>query len=436
MSPPPTASIRSLFLRCDNSQLYSYVSRLTIRFALLGYTNVAARLIAALNSYDFYHDSRHSLNTSWFLWGFKAKEEGVAWPEGEKEKVREAVRERRMTEVSGDRAGDETVTSEDVERELELITQEFASKWYYSGKLTTSDRVVANNLHVLDGQPTIEQKLDAAHEIIHSLKTVGSSAKVNDIKSGLVSALDLVLSAQKDSEKQTDRGELDIRGAPASEKLLKWIAKSIGDNYYDLRYLPESRNVWKVLQTGALRKLLNVDEEAPSAYAEEVESAITERFADGRQRPAAHMSIEDLLKAAQHNTRTNPAAGGLPGQPKDASLFCDPATSSQIREAEARLDTQLPEGYKTFLHLSNGFGATWGHALGDYEPPLHALSSLRWLDPSTEDYFTDLTLDTPTRWDTWPFAPPPTMPSNYADNLEHFLVGQALEIGTESIDNT
>jgi hypothetical protein len=148
------------------------------------------------------------------------------------------------------------------------------------------------------------------------------------------------------------------------------------------------------------------------------------------------MSIEDLLKAAQHNTRTNPAAGGLPGQPKDASLFCDPATSSQIREAEARLDTQLPEGYKTFLHLNNGFGATWGHALGDYEPPLHALSSLRWLDPSTEDYFTDLTLDTPTRWDTWLFAPPPTMPSNYADNLEHFLVGQALEIGTESIDNT
>jgi hypothetical protein len=426
MSPPPTTSIRPFLLRCDNGQLYSYASRLILEFALLGYTDVAARLIAALNNYDFYHDSRHRLKTLWFLWDFRAKEEGVIWPEGEEEKVEDAMRERQRTKASGDRAGDETVTSDDVERELALIAYEFASKWYYPGKLTTSDRVVAKDPHVLDGQLTIEQKLDAAHEIIHSLETVGSSAKVNDIKSGLVSALDLVLSAQKDSENDP----------PTSEELLKWIAKSTGDQYCDLRYLPESRYVWKVLKTGALRELSNVDEEALSAFAVDVENTITKLISRGRQRPTAHMPIEDLLKAAQHNTQTNPAAGGLPDQAKDASLFRDPATSSQIREAEARLDTQLPEDYKTFLRLSNGFGATWGHTLGDYEPPLHTVSSLRWLDSATEDYFTDLTLDIPTRWDTWPFAPPPTMFSNYADDLEHFLVGRALEIGTEGIDNT
>jgi hypothetical protein len=433
MAPPPIASF---LLRCDNSQLYNYAARPLLEFALLGYTDVAARLIAALNSYDFYHDSHHRLKTLWLLWDFRAKEEGTVWPEGEKQKVRDAVRERRRTKASGDRAGDETVTSDDVEKELGLIAQDFASKWYYSGKLTGSDRMVAGNPHVLDSQPTVEQKLDAAHEIIHSLETVGPSAKVNDIKSGLGNALDLVLSAQKDSEKQTDGGELNMRGAPTSEELLKWIAKSTGDKYYDLRYLTESRYVWKVLKTGASRELLNVDKEALSAFAEEVESAIIERLAHGRQQPAAHMSIEDLLKASQHNTQTNPAASGLPDQAKDASLFRDPATSSQLREAEVRLDTQLPEDYKAFLRLSNGFGATWGHALGDYEPPLHALSSLRWLDPATEDYFTDLTLDIPTRWDTWPFAPPPTMSSNYADDLEYFLVGRALEIGTEGIDNT
>jgi hypothetical protein len=42
----------------------------------------------------------------------------------------------------------------------------------------------------------------------------------------------------------------------------------------------------------------------------------------------------------------------------------------------------------------------------------------------------------PARWDTWPFAPPTTIRSSYSDDLEHFLVGRALEIGTEGVGNT
>jgi len=97
----------------------------------------------------------------------------------------------------------------------------------------------------------------------------------------------------------------------------------------------------------------------------------------------------------------------------------------------------LPADYKTFLRISNGFGSPWGHPLGDLQTPLHSVDKLRWLDPAEEDYFTDLTLDLPTRWDKWPFAPPSTKKAYACDEVtEHFLVGRALEIGTQEIDNT
>jgi hypothetical protein len=87
MSPPSLSSIRTFFSRCDNSQLYLYTSCLILESALLGCADVAARLIAALNHYDYYHDSRYRLKTLWFLWSLRAKDEGEVWPEGEKEKV-------------------------------------------------------------------------------------------------------------------------------------------------------------------------------------------------------------------------------------------------------------------------------------------------------------------------------------------------------------
>ncbi|KAF1947039.1 hypothetical protein EJ02DRAFT_450015, partial [Clathrospora elynae] len=115
------------------------------------------------------------------------------------------------------------------------------------------------------------------------------------------------------------------------------------------------------------------------------------------------------------------------------SLFKKPAIEAHITEAESRLNTQLPEDYKTFLCISNGFGAAWGHPLGDYQPPLHPVSSLRWLQ-DCEDYFTELSLDIPAPWHHWPFAPAPKTQTSYGE--EHFTVGRALEIGTEGIDNT
>ncbi|KAI4663365.1 uncharacterized protein J4E78_003777 [Alternaria triticimaculans] len=199
----------------------------------------------------------------------------------------------------------------------------------------------------------------------------------------------------------------------------------------------ESRQAWKLYKSEALRKHLNIDEAALATFAKDFENALTERLTNGRTRTRANMSVQQLLKAAEYNTKYNAEARKVNPEPPETSLFHSPATDSQIEEAENRLNTTLPADYKTFLRLSNGFGSPWGHPLGDLQTPLHPVDKLRWLDPAEEDYFTDLTLDLPTRWDKWPFAPPPTKKAYACDEeTEHFLIGRALEIGTQEIDNT
>ncbi|KAH6848509.1 hypothetical protein BKA58DRAFT_445167 [Alternaria rosae] len=182
-----------------------------------------------------------------------------------------------------------------------------------------------------------------------------------------------------------------------------------------------SWQVWKLYKRGALRQQFDIDEAALANFAQDFEHTVTKRLANGRSKLRSNLSVQELLKAVEYNTQTNPKARQY---------------KSQIEEAEARLNITLPSDYKAFLRFSNGFGSAWGHPLGDFQTP-PTLDKLRWLDPTEEDYFTDLSLDLPTRWDKWPFAPPPTAKAYACDDVsEHFLIGRALEIGTQEIDNT
>jgi hypothetical protein len=282
-----------------------HTSRLILESALLGCADVAARLIAALNNYDYYHHPRYRLKPLWFLWNLRAKEEGVAWPDGEERKVQDAVRARRRLHECGNERDDTAVTSDDLERELNLTAQWFASKWYYPGKLTGSDCLVASDRRIFMDQATVEQKLDAACEIIRSFDTGGAPTKINDLQSGLVNALDLVLSAQAYFLERKEIETLNMRGAPTPEELWKWTARCMGDKYYEQRYLPEFRHVWKLLKIGTLRKLLNIDEEVFSAFVSQVESAITDRLVKGRERPASSLDrMPTQSRTAQHTNQS------------------------------------------------------------------------------------------------------------------------------------
>jgi hypothetical protein len=439
MPSPLNTSLKPFLSRCDNSSFYVYTSRIVPELALLGYTHVAARLLIRLNNYDFYHDHHGSFRALWFLWDLSEKEEGVPWPGGEKEKVRRAVRDRRAKMSSGESRTNihDPVTPRDIQEELELIVNEYALKWYYPSEMPGSGRAIAPNPYKLGRPPTTSQMLDSAREIIHSFETARPTQNLRDVRSGLVSALHLVLSAEAHHE-QHGTGEVSHRrGSPTSEELLRWLANSLGEKSYETRPATESRPAWNLYCDGALRQQLSLDEAALTAFADDFVEAVIERLNKGRSKLTANLPIHELLKAAEYNTQTNPKARKYNPQPPEASLFNTPATDSQITEAETRLAITLPSDYKTFLRLSNGFGSAWGHPLGDFQPPLHSVDKLRWLDPDSEDYFTDLTLDIPARWDKWPFSPPPTAKPYAADDeRSHFLVGRALEIGSEDIDNT
>ncbi|KAI4923180.1 uncharacterized protein J4E92_007934 [Alternaria infectoria] len=439
MSSSSNTALKALISRCDNNSLYDYTSRFIPELALLGYTDVAARLTSRLNNYDFYHDRFGSLRPLWFLWDLRAKADGVPWPDGEEDKVRRAVKDRRA-KTSSDVArtrNDGTITPDDVQEELKLIAKEFASKWYKPTVMPGSGPAEALHVHELDRSSTTSQMLDSAKDAIHKLETASPAPTIRDVRSGLVRILDLVLSAEAHHE-QLGMGEtLRKLGAPTSHELLRWLAHSFGERSYETQPAMESRQAWKPYKSGALRQRVNIDEAALATFAKDFEHALTDRLTNGRTRPRANISMQELLEAAEYNTKHNAEARKVNPEPPETSLFHSPATDSQIEEAEARLNTTLPDDYKTFIRLSNGFGSPWGHPLGDLQTPLHPVDKLRWLDPAEEDYFTDLTLDLPTRWDKWPFAPPPTKKAYACDEVtEHFLIGRALEIGTQEIDNT
>jgi tetratricopeptide (TPR) repeat protein len=307
------------------------------------------------------------------------------------------------------------VTPDDIQRELELRSYE-------------SDR-----------PPTIARILIDARDIIQSFETASSTPEIYKVRPGLLQTLDLVLAAEAHHGKYNEGQALHLHGAPSSEELLRWLALSLGEKYHENFDIPRSREAWKLYKSGALRRALNVDEAALAAFADDFETALTERLTNGRSRPATPHSVPELLEAAEHNTQAvkiNPDVQDYFAHARrDTTLLSSPATEEQIEKAEARLGISLPSDYTAFLRFSNGTtGHIWGHPLGDYQPLLHSVDKLRWLDPAEEDYFTGLNLDLPARWHNWPFAPPPTA-KGFGSYPEHFVIGRALEIGTEDIDN-
>lgn len=210
--------------------------------------------------------------------------------------------------------------------------------------------------------------------------------------------------------------------------ILGWITQNL-----NIRYLVESREAWVLLKEGALRRLLNVDDEKLSRFSAEFEDAVVTRISTGRRRPQSH-SLNDLLDTIQRTTKDRSSKF------KNMRPFLkDPATQEQIDNGEDALGIKLPDDYKCFLHRSNGSGLFCGRAVGDFEPPLHSVNELRWLEDD-EDYFTDLPLNIPGDWDRWSSLSINSEQSNFKpktiDCPAHFSVGKALEIGTEGINNT
>jgi len=158
--------------------------------------------------------------------------------------------------------------------------------------------------------------------------------------------------------------------------------------------LAQKPPLWPLLKGGALAKAAGVDLKKQKEMRELAVKTFTERFENGPRNDFEGKSIKELLDIISDNTVNGEGPSAyrdeLELEDRPRTLLRNPLPGSDIRALEVRLKVTLPEDYKEYLSITNGFGDSWN---GYYEgPALFPAADHRWLTDE-EDYFTGLYSD-------------------------------------------
>lgn len=115
------------------------------------------------------------------------------------------------------------------------------------------------------------------------------------------------------------------------------------------------RSIVKILLSKILAPVWGVSRERCDADVEAIAQAVRERLASGRQLAHASLRWPQLLKRLSHSA-VLAEAHDRDGGDKPQTLACGAAAAGVIAAAESRLGCILPESYRGFLTVSNGFG--------------------------------------------------------------------------------
>ncbi|RGP67029.1 hypothetical protein FLONG3_8687 [Fusarium longipes] len=145
-----------------------------------------------------------------------------------------------------------------------------------------------------------------------------------------------------------------------------------------------------LLVTGELSRKVPVDNEKLKAAGKEVIDTFFERFNKGRKKHEIESKpLKEVLQELDRLSRANGMDHWIEmKEPVPETLFIlPPATDEQISSLENRLGINLPDDYKDFLKLSNGFGRTWnGYHLDN---PLHGVDNVCWADEGLDVPFVE-----------------------------------------------
>lgn len=395
---------RTKLLQSKDDVFIRFVLSRARQFAVLGYAEVAKNIISRLNSSEKYRDTR-SAQSLWLLWASLGE-----WPAGEEGKIKQKI-EARKGEEHRDQTGVSEESVNDVNEEVQLMEGVYADTWLcdarktiFTGTSNLQEVEALENNEIAKGIKSILKSIEKLEPSYLDAET-GSAAMSASM--ALVGALHLRC-LLKEREYEED-------GIASVQELLERIGKRMSSNC-QLDYLTKSRKIWVLLKEGLLAEAVGVDSQKVHAYAKELEETVDERMRSGKE-GLKHLPMKNMLEALDYNSRTNPESFEDDPDEIRESLFRPPASQKEIETAEKDLGIALPEDYKEFLSITNGFGQVWRGIL--FEPPLHPLSEIRWFDDD-EDYFIDLELElfeSELPYDVWP------------------IVGKAIEIGTEDIDN-
>lgn len=158
------------------------------------------------------------------------------------------------------------------------------------------------------------------------------------------------------------------------------------------------------------------DPNAAAELSQRVIGAFTLRFQQDRQ-PHMHEGkpIEQLLNVINKNTKTNSRKHyDEAGWDMPESFYVNPpATEDEIGDLERRIGLALPDDFKCFLRISNGFGPTWDGIL--LQPKINQAKDIGWGDDNVlgggilpmefhdePSGLVDMARSMGREWDDWP----------------------------------
>ncbi|THZ89863.1 hypothetical protein D6C83_09384, partial [Aureobasidium pullulans] len=176
------------------------------------------------------------------------------------------------------------------------------------------------------------------------------------------------------------------------QEILGVIVKRFSPHYTwrDLNLIDSPRCA-PLFMSGALARAFNATDQQLDSHAKKLREASQQRYWQGFS-PSLPDTIPELLQECNNASvdRSDDRWVEM-DEEKPMSLYKLPATEEDISNLEKRLDTTLPEDFKAFLRVSNGFGGIWnGYFPG---PPLHPTEKIDWINPGEYELtFDQLTL--------------------------------------------
>ncbi|KAK7704693.1 hypothetical protein SLS64_008458 [Diaporthe eres] len=170
-----------------------------------------------------------------------------------------------------------------------------------------------------------------------------------------------------------------------SKDLVKMVATGWSRRMIDSLVVVEL--LWPYCIHGLLADAVGISAEELKSKGENLVRAFSARLSRGYvENPLESKTLKELLDIGEKNTLTGPGLShweemgdGIP-----ETMFKQPATTEQISELESRLETSLPQDYKEFLSLTNGFGSGDDMQDGVYngyfpDPELFDTDKVAWL---------------------------------------------------------
>ncbi|KAH6951681.1 hypothetical protein HG530_014957 [Fusarium avenaceum] len=242
--------------------------------------------------------------------------------------------------------------------------------------------------HDLDTEDS-DVKQDEKGQLKEQLKRVEDADANSDDRMSGSSIADAFYLAVRLASRQTSDME-KIRNDSRVQQVANLAAERL---YTDgvISFLAGRHELCAILSTGILAEKVPVDTDKLKNLGKEVIETFAERFTGGRKpHKAESKPMKELLLELERNTKAKSKEFWVEmDKPGPETLFMlPPATDEQISNLEKKLKLTLPEDYKEFLKISNGFGGTWNGYHPD--PPLHGVDDVDWVFEGLEICYLEL----------------------------------------------